>query len=184
MREYERLDVWRRAHDLALEVHHATVASIGAGGAVSSVGTDVAGGAGGSVSAVGTDVAAELRALARELPAMIVRACARERGDEFAAAMRDVSVRTEGLGYRLQFARDAGVLGDVPYARLEARTTQLGAMLGSLTRTVELRLAGTSRSAGRPRRGEAPLARGAAQVPVDAPDDDSSRRRSRPRSTS
>lgn len=148
MRDYERLDVWRKAHDLALEMYRAPLDQALPSSAA---------------------VAEALRAAAREIAVIIVRGCVSASGDGFASAMREAQLRTEVLGYRLRFARDAELLPSSPYARLEARADRLAAMLGGLTRTVRFRL-----KAG---------ARAVAERAI-APDGDSWRPRSRPRSTS
>ena len=115
MHDYKKLDVWRKAHALALEMHR-----------VAPPGPDRA----------AADFAADLRHAAAEIPVLIIRGCDAETEAEFVRAIGDAAVAAEELAYRLLFARDAGVLSDVVCARLEARANQLRAMLGGLIRTV------------------------------------------------
>jgi four helix bundle protein len=124
MHDYRRLDVWVKSHELAVDVHR--LATSAAGGAL---------------------VHLELRAAALEVPVRIVRGCEAEEAGEFAAAMRDAAAAADELGYRLRFARDAAAIDDVPFARLEARVSQVRAMLGGLNRTARIRLGAAVRPA-------------------------------------
>ena len=130
MRDYRKLDVWTKSHELALDVHRAPMRT--------SVPADAA-------------CAGDLARVARTVPAIIVRGCESETAEEFALAMRDAAIAVDELAYRLCFARDAGMLDAVPYAKLEARTQRLRAMLGGLNRTVRLRMGAGGRAARRPR---------------------------------
>lgn len=130
MPDYRKLDVWTKAHELALDVHRAPMKT--------SVPADAA-------------CAGDLARIARTIPAMIVRGCEAETAEEFSLAMREAAIAVDELAYRLCFARDAGMLEAVPYAKLEARAQRLRAMLGGLHRTVRLRLGAGGRAAPRPR---------------------------------
>ncbi len=125
MQDYRKLDVWTKAHELALDLHR-TVLRTGAAAEV--------------------ECAADLRRAALDVPATIVRGCEAETAEDFARAMREASTAVDALAYRLFFARDAGVLGGVPYAKLEARTQQLRAMLGGLNRTVRIKMGAGGRA--------------------------------------
>jgi four helix bundle protein len=177
MHDYRKLDVWAKSHELALDVHRMTGAEAEADAAA--------------------EVCAELRCAARRVPVVIVVGCEGETAPEFAQAMREAATSVDELAYRLRFARDAGVLEAVPYAKLEARAIQLRAMLGALNRTVRLKLGAearpgtalSSRRAAASQRAEPQVAMQAATPPAvratrDAQDDGSLRPRSRPRSTS
>jgi four helix bundle protein len=183
MQDYRKLDVWTKAHDLALDVHRLA--------ATRCRGTDAAEGERGEASAdAAAEVCADVRQAALRVPVLLVVGCEAETAPEFARAMREAATAVDELAYRLRFARDAGVLDAVPYAKLEARAHQLRAMLGALNRTVRLKLGAEARAAtgSAPRRaaateGMAPQA-AVARAMRGVRDDGSSRPRSRPRSTS
>lgn len=204
MQDYRKLDVWTKSHELALDVHRATTmrsrAAEAEDGAKEGVGGPRVGGAAGDSGAAGVggaagpegaaEIRADVRRAARRVPVLIVLGCDAETAAAFAEAMREAATSVDELAYRLRFARDAGVLEGVPYAKLEARAIQLRAMLGALNRTVRLKLG----AAGRPQVTTAPR-RAAATPSTEAQaavsrglravrDDGSSRPRSHPRSTS
>lgn len=163
MRDYRTLDVWKKAHEFALELRLATQPML----------------AGPDAALIG-----ELRQSSVSIAVILVLGCEAESAHDFGRAMRGAAGAVDELRYLLLLARDAGVLADVPYAKLEARVNQLAAMLGGLNRTLRLRLEGGAPQT--PRRRPARSAE-ATQPPVPAapvPDADSSRPRSRPRSTS
>lgn len=177
MQDYRKLDVWTKSHELALDVHR--IAS------TRRHGPDVAADGGGPAPAEAeAEVLAAVRRAVLRVPVLIVVGCEAETAPEFAQAMRDAATSVDELAYRLRFARDAGVLEAVPYAKLEARANQLRAMLGALNRTVRLKLGAEVRPAmaGAPGRPAAAMA--VAQAMRGVRDDGSSRSRSRPRSTS
>lgn len=119
MRDYQKLDVWRKAHALALEVHRYRPTP-----------TDAADGDVMARDALRRDTARAARAVA----AAIVTASAAPEWDEFDAGLRWAESAVDRLAYLLRFARDAGTLGTTPFARFEARAVQLRAMLGGLRR--------------------------------------------------
>lgn len=180
MQDYRKLDVWTKSHELALDLHRDT--------AMRSRRADAEEGAGGQAIAEAADeIRSYVRRAALRVPGLIVVGCETETAPEFARAMRDAATSVDELAYRLRFARDAGVLEAVPYARLEARASQLRAMLGALNRTVRFKLgaeAGTRapRPAAEMQAAETQAA--VARAMRGARDDGSSRSRSRPRSTS
>lgn len=139
MADYRKLDVWRKSHALALEVYGVNMSPAAASGAF----------------------ACELRTAARIIPRRIVQACSEARADDFARVMHDAEASVDGLCYLLLFARDAGELGAVQYAKLEARANQLRAMLGGFNRTVNRKLAARPAATGRAGRVAQPAARGA-----------------------
>ncbi len=154
MQDYRKLDVWTKSHELALDLHrHAPEEEASA------------------------ELVSDLRRAARRIPAIIVLGCEAETAPEFAQAMRDACAAADELAYRLLFARDAGAIPAVPYARLEARARQLRAMLGGLTRTVRLRLGAKGRSAGPPTGSPLTTARAAVARAMQAVRDDGSSRR-------
>lgn len=170
MADYQRLDVWRKAHELAIDVHRLAARQAGDASAAA--------------------LCDEMRRAALRIPVLIVHGSEADSAPAFAGAMREAAALVHELAYRFGFARDAGVLDAVPYAKLEARTIQLRAMLGALTRTVQVRIQSRDRAAGA-RGAESPVqetARAVAQaVRRDrrgVPGADSSPRGSRPRSTS
>ena len=187
MQDYRKLDVWTKSHELALDVHRVT--------AMPRRRADAADGEDGEASAdAAAEVGFDVRRAALRVPALIVVGCEAETATEFAQAMREAARSVDEFAYRLRFARDAGVLEAVPYAKLEARANQLRAMLGALNRTVRLKLGAEARpaTAPGPRRAaasqtaerQAAMQAAVVQAMRGVRDDDSSRPRSRPRSTS
>ena len=133
MQDYRKLDVWTKSHELALDVHRITP--------IRRRGPDVAAIEGGPEHAeADAEILAAVRRAALRVPVLIVVGCEAETAPEFAQAMRDAATSVDEFAYRVRFARDAGVLEAVPYAKLEARANQLRAMLGALNRTVRLKL--------------------------------------------
>ena len=173
MQDYRKLDVWTKSHELALDVHRMTLARR----ADSDTREEEGGEAGADAAA---EVWSELRRAARRVPVLIVVGCEAETAPDFAQGMREATTAVDEFAYRLRFARDAGVLEAVPFARLEARANQLRAMLGALNRTVRLKLGAAPRAARQEAAPQAAVARAMRGVR----DDGSSRPRSRPRSTS
>ena len=152
MQDYRKLDVWRKAHDLALDLRALTLRT---------------------PPPVDDQVTDALRQRALHVSVSIVLGCDAEDPQSFARAMRGAAVAVNELRYLLLFARDAKVLAEVPYAKLEARVNQLAAMLGGLNRTVRLTLEGQRPAASRADRRAAAV----------APGSDSSRQGSRPPAT-
>lgn len=186
MQDYRKLDVWTKSHELALDMHRVT--------AMQSRGADAEEDAGSqAVAEAAAEIRSDVRRAALRVPVLIVVGCEAETAAEFARAMRDAATSVDELAYRLRFARDAGVLEAVPYAKLEARASQLRAMLGALNRTVRLKLGAEARPAGTQAPRQAPATQAASQAAATQAavaramrgvrDDGSSRPRSRPRST-
>jgi four helix bundle protein len=171
MQDYRKLDVWTKAHELAVDVHRAVGVRGAAGNAAAGASPPATPPGSGE-----TELLATVRRAAVRVPVLIVRGCEGETAAEFSQAMREAALATDEFAYLLRLSRDAAVLEAVPYAKLEARTNQLRAMLGALNRTVRLKL----REGVRPAAAKGVAARGV----KGAQDDDSSRRESRPRSTS
>lgn len=177
MQDYRKLDVWTKSHELALDVHRVTaIPRRGAEAECSACGQE-------SVDAA-ADVLSVVRRAALRVPVLLVVGCEAETAPAFAQAMRDAATAVDEFAYRLRFARDAGVLEAVPYAKLEARANQLRAMLGALNRTVRLKLGAEARPTVAPAPGRAAEAQAVARAMRAVRDDGSSRPRSRPRSTS
>lgn len=173
MQDYRKLDVWTKSHELALDVHRVTAPR-------------------------GADADTFIRTLlcraVVRIPITIVLGCEADTASEFAQAMRHAAAAVDEFAYLLRFAREAEVLDAVPYAKLEARTNQLRAMLGGLNRTVRLKLRprgqpaeAVARATGTVARTAGTVARTAGAVALAARggrDDGSSPRGLRPRSTS
>lgn len=118
MPDYQKLDVWRKAHALAVEVHRAlpeTTSQRGAGGE-------------------------RLATAALDVPLAIARGATSERQMQFADELACAALALCDVHYLLRFDRDVGVISDVSFARLEARVLQLRAMLASLERVVSQRV--------------------------------------------
>ncbi len=182
MHDYRKLDVWTKAHELALDLHRET-AMRNRGANADEAAHDEA------TTEAASEIRAEVREAARRVPVLIVVGCEAESAPEFAQAMRDAATSVDEFAYRLRFARDVGVLDAVPYAKMEARANQLRAMLGALNRTVRLKLGAEARreaapASATPTRTAAATREAVARAMRGVPDDGSSRPRSRPRSTS
>ena len=183
MHDYRKLDVWTKAHELALDLHRVTAMrtrEMDTDEGTRDQASDQA------TAEAAADIRAEVRRTARRVPVLIVVGCEAESAPAFAQAMRDAATAVDEFAYRLRFARDAGVLDAVPYAKLEARAIQLRAMLGALNRTVRLKLGAEARpvTARAPAATPAATREAVARAMRGVRDDDSSRPRSRPRSTS
>lgn len=153
MQDYTKLDVWKKSHELALALHRAAARSTPADAAI----------------------ADELCRAAVSIPVIIIFGCEGETQLYFLRALRGAGAAVDELAYLMRFARDAGVLDEVPYAKLEACANQLRAMLGGLTRTV-LRAMGETQAL--------PARTAGARGGRSARGGDSSPRGSRPRPTS
>jgi len=120
MQDYCKLDVWVKAHQLTLELYRATtrVSDRSFPGLVS-----------------------QMRRSASSIPANIVEGCGHATQAELARFLQIACASANELSYHLLLARDLGALPAVPYARLEARTTQVRQMLAGLLRTIRARAA-------------------------------------------
>src|SRR5512140_3589601 len=123
MQDYRKLDVWSKAHELAVELHRATARA---------------------AERPDADLASVLRRAVTGVPLRIVRACHHEGAAAFAQTMREAEEAVEELSYLVRIAHDAGALPPVPCAKLEARANQRRAMLGGFNRTVRRKLAGSA----------------------------------------
>lgn len=114
MPDYEKLDVWRKAHALAVEVHRAAPAD-----------------------ATAARLPRErLAGAALTVASTIARGAEADTPAQFAEALGRAADALCDVHYLLRFARDVSVVTDVAFARLEARVLQLRAMLASLERVV------------------------------------------------
>jgi four helix bundle protein len=115
MQDYNKLDVWRKAHALTLEVYRSIPA-----------GTERR-----FPAPVG-----QLRRATASIPANIVEGCAHTSAREFARFLQIGVASANEVLYPLLLARDLGALPSPVYARLEARAEQVKKMLVSLLRKV------------------------------------------------
>jgi len=128
MQDYQKLDVWKKSHELALETYRA--------------------------AATMSDrqypgLPSQMRRSAFSVPANVVEGCAHRSQPEFARFLQMAAASVLELSYHLLLARDLGALPDVAYAKLDARVWQVRQMIGGLLRKVRSDLA----VAERPKRG-------------------------------
>jgi four helix bundle protein len=115
MQDYQKLDAWKKSHELALETYRAT--------------------------AMMSDrqfpsLPSQMRRSAFSVPANIVEGCAHRSQPEFARFLQLAAASALELSYHLLLARDLGALPDVGYAKLDARVWQVRQMIGGLLRKV------------------------------------------------
>src|SRR5512143_3674609 len=121
MSSSHHLSVWRKANELALRVHTATV---------------------GSSQAPHGDVTQRLRQLAVAIPIAIDAGARGETPSEFAGYLEHASVLTREATYLIDFLTGLEVLSTSECARLQARLDLVRRMLTGLLRTLERRSAG------------------------------------------
>jgi four helix bundle protein len=115
MRNFRRLDVWTRAHLLAIAVRRATRNFPRTGYA---------------------DQKSQLVRAAESIPSNIVEGCAAATDKEFARYL-DIAIKsTAEAEYRLQLALDNGVLDGRSWRTLTAEVVEIRKMLSGLRRTV------------------------------------------------
>jgi len=115
MQDFRRLLVWQRAHAFALDVRRATDAFPRTGYA---------------------DLKSQLRRAAESIASNIVEGCAAASRKEFARFL-DISIKSASESdYRLELARDLGVLLHGVWKPLAREVVELRKMLSGLRRTV------------------------------------------------
>jgi four helix bundle protein len=115
MQDFQRLEVWKRAHDLTVEVYRATDRS---------------------VASPFPGLTAQMRRAASSIPANIAEGCGHASQREFARFLQHAFASAKELQYHLLLARDIAVLPSAAYARLDARVAQVSQMLSGLLRKV------------------------------------------------
>lgn len=115
MQDFKKLDVWKRAHDLAVHLYHAT---------------------NGAPHARDAALIAHMRTAARAIPVAVARGCGQGSQREFARFLELAVSSANELEYQLLLSHDLGILASAAFARLDARTTQSRQMLIALLRRV------------------------------------------------
>lgn len=115
MQDFKKLDVWRRSHELAVQVFQAAT-----------VETDDA----------YHGLLAQLRRLATMIPTQVAEGCGCAAADAFVSCLERGILTANALEYHLLLARDLGVIPMAVFARLDARTAQTRQMLAGLRRKV------------------------------------------------
>lgn len=115
MQDFKKLDVWRKSHELALQVYRSTP--------------------GGSERQF-PGLTEPLCRAAASVPASIVEGCGRSSAREFARYLELAVASANEVQYHLILARDLGVLPSPAFAKLEARAEQVKKMLVGLLRHV------------------------------------------------
>ncbi len=115
MKDFRRLKVWEKAHQLTLGVYRTTAAfpreeSYG--------------------------LTAQLRRASVSVPANIAEACGRRSNREMAKFLQIGMGSASEMEYGLLLARDLGYLEGTAYVSLQASVTEVEKMLGSLLRKV------------------------------------------------
>jgi four helix bundle protein len=115
MQDFKNLDVWRRGHELTVQVYQATA---GAG------------------DRRFPGLFAQMRRAAASIPANIAEGCGHQSQAEFARFLQHAIASATELEYHLILARDLELLPLASFAKLDARTTQARQMLFGLMRRV------------------------------------------------
>lgn len=115
MQDYRKLDVWGKAHELAVRVYNETLLQ-----------SDRA----------FPGLTAQMRRAASSIPANIAEGCGHTSQRELARFLQHAIASAQELQYHLLLAKDVEVLPLACYARLDARTSQVRQMLAGLLRRV------------------------------------------------
>jgi four helix bundle protein len=115
MQDFKKLDVWKRGHELTVQVYQAT-------------------------SGLGErrfpGLFAQMRRAAASIPANIAEGCGHASQAELARFLQHAIASATELEYHLLLARDLDLLPLAAFAKLDARTTQARQMLFGLLRRV------------------------------------------------
>ena len=115
MQDYRKLDVWEKAHELAVRVYNETLQP-----------SDRA----------FPGLTSQMRRAASSIPANIAEGCGHESQRELARFLQHAIASAQELQYHLLLAKDVQILHVASYARLDARTSQVRQMLSGLLRRV------------------------------------------------
>jgi len=111
MRPFKKLEVWEKAHQLALSVYRATV---------------------NLPREERYGLTGQLRRGAVSIPANIAEGCGRNSDRDLARFLDMAAGSASEVEYHLQLARDLGLLGASAHRDLERRTTETRRMLARL----------------------------------------------------
>ena len=114
MQDFRNLDVWKKAHDLALAVHSTLRRT----------------------PRIDTGLRAQASRAAQSIPTNIAEGCGKDSQAEL-ARFSDIAVgSTTELEYHLLLARDLGQLSNKDYERLSASTIEVRRMLFGLRKAI------------------------------------------------
>ena len=119
MQDYKNLTVWKKSHELALEVYRLTART---------------------QDRNYPGLMSQLRRASASAAANIVEGCGHASQGEFARFLQMAAASALEVSYHLLLARDLGALDHLAYARLDAKTSQVRQMLGGLLRRVRVDL--------------------------------------------
>ncbi|MBM4194718.1 MAG: four helix bundle protein [Gemmatimonadetes bacterium] len=122
MQDFRKLDVWAKAHELAVMVYRATERT---------------------ADRRYPGLVAQTRRAAGSIPANIAEGCGHHTSGEFARFLQHAVASASELEYHLLLAHDLELMPVAEYARLEARTTQVRRMLAGLINKVRSRTVST-----------------------------------------
>src|SRR6266850_7037771 len=117
MGDYEKLEVWQRAHRLTLEAYATTK---------------------GFPDGERFGLVSQIRRAAASVPANIVEGCGRNGDREMARFLRTALGSAQELEYHLLLARDLALLDPDPWASLTEETKLVRRMLASLIRKLSV----------------------------------------------
>lgn len=115
MQDFRKLDVWARAHELAVETYRA---------------------AHGTKGRPFPGLIAQMLRSASSIPANIAEGCGHDSQRELGRFLRHAIALSQELQYHLLLAHDLGLLPSAQYARLDARVSQVRQMTSGLLRRV------------------------------------------------
>ncbi len=115
MKDFRRLQVWAKAHDLALDVYRETRAFP-------------------DEECYG--LTAQARRACASVPANLAEGCGRQTDRELARYLQIGMGSVTELEYHLLLARDLGYLAEDTYGNLQSKTVEVQRMLASLIRKV------------------------------------------------
>jgi four helix bundle protein len=114
MQDFRNLDVWKKAHDLAIDVHKTL----------------------GRTKRIDASIRAQMSRAANSIPSNIVEGCGRSSRQEL-AKFSDISIGSSSeLEYWLLLTRDLGQLGNTDHERLTANNLEVRKMLFGLRRAI------------------------------------------------
>jgi four helix bundle protein len=115
MQDHRKLDVWEKAHELAVRVYTETQQLSGR---------------------PFPGLTAQMRRAASSIPANIAEGCGHDSQRELARFLQHALASAHELQYHLLLAKDVQLLPSASYARMDARAVQVSQMLGGLLRKV------------------------------------------------
>jgi four helix bundle protein len=115
MQDFKRLDVWKRAHELTVQLYQSTTTKR---------------------REPFPGLVAQMRRAAASIPANVAEGCGHESQAELARFLQHAIASANELEYHLLLAKDLELVPLAAYAKLDARTTQVRQMLIGLVKRV------------------------------------------------